>query len=478
MSTFVDTEQVYTFTGALRILREKIQTVLDSNTNKREGIPCLRVEVKVEPQDILSWLNQQTNPVKVYWKSRKGEFALAGVGAADSLQGNSPVNTDSLLTQINKNLSFAHPFQRYYGGMAFDPSNCARSQAHSFSFRFILPRFELFASSDETFLACNIFSKTAGEQNGQNILAELDRLNTSQVPPSTQIPQPQNRDDCPSKDQWQSRVQDIIDACGKKIYEKVVLARKSTFTFNKPVNPFAVLKRLDQWTSDCFLFSFQFQKGEVFLGASPERLFKRQDKSIETEAIAGTRRRGQTQTEDQQFMQELSESSKDSREHGLVVDMIQKNLSPLCEFLNNAQHPSLLSLKGGHHLISRFQGQLKEGILDRDLLRALHPTPAVAGCPTAQALNEIRSKEPFDRGWYAGPVGYIGKDETEFVVAIRSGLLRETTLDLFSGAGIIAQSSAVEEYNETEYKLGSFLKIFEPWSPIPPEAGRQGKRNP
>jgi menaquinone-specific isochorismate synthase len=94
------------------------------------------------------------------------------------------------------------------------------------------------------------------------------------------------------------------------------------------------------------------------------------------------------------------------------------------------------------------------------VLRALHPTPAVGGYPNGEALEEIRAFEPFDRGWYAGPIGWIGADAAEFAVGIRSGLVRGSRLALFSGAGIVEGSVPEDEWAEIEQKIGDFTGMF------------------
>ena len=96
------------------------------------------------------------------------------------------------------------------------------------------------------------------------------------------------------------------------------------------------------------------------------------------------------------------------------------------------------------------------------LLDRLHPTPAVGGYPTENALPEIARIEPFSRGWYAAPVGWIGAESTQFAVAIRSGLVQGKTMSLFSGAGIVRGSDPHEEWQEVENKIQDFLSVLGP----------------
>ena len=112
------------------------------------------------------------------------------------------------------------------------------------------------------------------------------------------------------------------------------------------------------------------------------------------------------------------------------------------------------------HLFSRMWGTLNDSVTDADLMRALHPTPAVGGVPTGVAMEAIAHHAPFDRGWYAGPVGWIGTDSSEFAVGIRSALIAKTRLSLFAGAGIVEGSVASDEWEEVEQKIFDFLQAL------------------
>ena len=109
---------------------------------------------------------------------------------------------------------------------------------------------------------------------------------------------------------------------------------------------------------------------------------------------------------------------------------------------------------------SKVQGIHLPKITDLELLPAFHPTPAVSGAPDPAARKLIRQLEPFDRGWYAGPVGWISLKEAEFAVGIRSGLLSGRVLRIFTGAGIVKGSLPEEEWREIEYKLQTWQHLF------------------
>ena len=155
--------------------------------------------------------------------------------------------------------------------------------------------------------------------------------------------------------------------------------------------------------------------------------------------------------------QELLNSEKELREHKYVVDNIKAALTSLCESYSVKKEASLLKLRQVQHLQTEFTGKLRAEIIDSDIIKSLHPTSAVGGFPAQSAQNRIAQCEPFDRGWYSGAVGWIGRNSAEMAVAIRSGLVKGKELKLHSGAGIVNGSTAALEWAEIESKIGSFI---------------------
>ena len=171
-------------------------------------------------------------------------------------------------------------------------------------------------------------------------------------------------------------------------------------------------------------------------------------------------REGESDEDDRRLGEKLLASGKETREHGYVAASTRRVLAELCRTLSGGEQRALVKLARVQHMIARFEGELDDGIGDRDILSALHPTPAVGGVPTDLARQRIAELEQFDRGWYAGPVGWVGCDSAEFAVGIRSALLHGSQLRLFSGAGIVDGSHPDREWDEIENKIGNFLKIF------------------
>ena len=241
---------------------------------------------------------------------------------------------------------------------------------------------------------------------------------------------------------------------------KVVLARQTTVALAAPVDPFALLSRLRQ--REGFVFGFESRPGHAFLGCSPERLFRRVGRALSTEALAGTRRRGSTPQQDQALAAELRDDAKERIEHHHVVEAIEADLAPLCTHLSRESSPQIRKLQRVQHLHTPFSGTLAAGVSNSDLLAAMHPTPAVCGRPTTISRQFIRQAEPFDRGWYAGPVGWIEDDRAEFAVAIRSALLVDGTLRFCTGAGIVAASRAESEWSELAAKSSGIIGLLHP----------------
>ena len=207
------------------------------------------------------------------------------------------------------------------------------------------------------------------------------------------------------------------------------------------------------------VFAYQLSEEETFLGSTPEKLYERNNLEIASDALAGTKPKGKTQEEEEKFRQELVESDKEQREFAFVKDFLFSTLTSKCNTLH-WQTPSIRSSSTVQHLYQKLIGQLKEGITDRDLIALLHPTPALGGKPKRAALEHLMNEEPFARGWYGAPIGWIEQNSADIAVAIRSCLMQKNTMHLFAAAGIVKGSDPMQEWEEIEHKLSQFLRIF------------------
>jgi menaquinone-specific isochorismate synthase len=147
-------------------------------------------------------------------------------------------------------------------------------------------------------------------------------------------------------------------------------------------------------------------------------------------------------------------SMKNKHEHKFALDSLVNALAPFCEQIDADPEPFSLSLPNVWHLASDVHGVLKENASALDLAAALHPTAAVAGTPTKAAQAYIDEHEPFDRGGYAGPVGWIGADgDGEWAIALRGAYLNDQTITAFAGCGVVAESDPEAELAETRLKF-------------------------
>ncbi len=454
ISTLTDGKTLSLRDAGCKLAQElsSIDTKLLLSTTKTQ---VYRREIPITDIDLLSWLYIQNNAVKIFWEDRTNDFMVAGIGAAHLLCAKQTQKSKEIIESIEKYLSPDFPNLKYFGGFCFNPKTRRQNEWKSFGrSRFVLPLIEIRKTKNTTTLACNILLDNDFDDTFRKLTELLKNLKGLQSPIETRLGVPLHRRNFPDEKTWKLSAAKIINAIEQNRFEKVVLTRSVRLSFKNPVNPFALMSRLRQTASNCFCFIFQFQDGESFLGTSPERLYRRERNHIETEALAGTRPR------DGKSNSDLLSSEKDRKEQDFVSRMIHDNLKMLCLDYVSDQNPSLLNWSAGHHLITRFKGQLKHGVGDQQLIEKLNPTPAVAGTPTDLALQAISKNEPFDRGWYCGPVGYFGLDTSEFAVAIRCGLLHNKSVYLYAGAGIIKESLAANEWDETENKLTAFLNSF------------------
>jgi isochorismate synthase len=268
-----------------------------------------------------------------------------------------------------------------------------------------------------------------------------------------------------SAETWKQIVADAVREMRQGAYDKVVLARAvQMIDLQQPFDVAQTLQRLSAGYPGAYVFALQRGK-HYFVGATPERLIcARAETShspyvIQTMALAGSAPRGTNEIEDKRLGMELLKSEKNQIEHRVVVETIRSALSNLCSRVWVAHEPHLLKLKNIQHLETAITGDLLPGHSILEAIEDLHPTPAVGGYPRHVALETIRRTEQLDRGWYAGPIGWIGAGGCgEFAVALRSGLITGRSATLFAGCGIVADSEPESEYAESCLKLQVMLR--------------------
>ena len=449
-----------TSTPALRSAASLLGQRLRRAARTWDGQGTLRVEVPVGPTDPLAWLDAQTSGPQVYWRGRGEAEGRAALGVAFGIEASSlhavPVGARLLLEGLP-------PRARLYGTARFAPdADVAPEWAPFGCVRFVLPRVELRSDGRSAALAVHL----APGESADDALPMLDALRAAAPSAAAAPPEALTRLDAPTFDAWSDAIGWSLGAFARGALDKVVLARRSRFVFDEPLDAAALLRRLEAATPRCFHALVRPRPGgAAFVTATPERLFALRGRALDTEAVAGTRPRAAHDADDDRLLDELLASAKDQREHAFVRDAIETRLRPLASSVDTDDRASAMTLTRGRHLYTGVRATLRPDATPLDVLAALHPTPAVGGTPRPAALAAIARLEPFDRGLYAGPVGWIGRDAdgveaAEFAVGIRSGLVDGDALSLYSGAGIVVGSEASAEWDEIEHKIGDFARVI------------------
>lgn len=427
-----------------RALVDAFDTAGTSGGLVRLSVPLIGVEP-------LDWLAAQTTKPALYWRDRDGQRRIAGVGVADRLDVGAGDAPETAVAKAERRLAATAADARYFGGLRFDREAAIGKPWQAFGHGWlILPRFEIVEEAGRLSLVCNLFP---ARDRARALLSELDAL--SDAPRTPAMPTLARRDrDAPSQRGWSDAVHAVTDGIARgEGWRKVVLARRTTLRCAEAIEPLGMLRSLAAGTPRCFHFHFDPGGGSAFLGATPEQLFHRTGSTVHSEALAGTRPRGADAAEDRALEAALVGSLKDGHEHGFVDTHVRQALAGMTTELTGEEAVSVLKLASVQHLVRRMHGTLREGCGDAALMQALHPTPAVCGEPPDAAVARIRALEPFDRGWYAGPVGYVGRDESRFAVGIRSAVVEGRTVALYTGAGVVEGSQPGDEWRELEAKL-------------------------
>jgi len=447
--------------SSARALAAAAVALLERPDSARGPQRIRRLEQAVAPVDLLGWLEGHPSSVRWFWADRENAFATAGIGMAWRAAVESAEAIAPLLTQIDE--IFRDAGVRMYGGLRFDAAREVSELWRGFGVaQFLVPRVELREDNGRCAIACHLDLPADAQRPGapQAIMAEILAAGEPGEFASNFDPTVVRRVDQPESAGWAAAVHTCLDAFAREAAEKIVLARQTDFFMAEPIAPMGLLRALLRGTPNSYHYCFQPEPGIAFVGASPERLYRRDGRSLETEALAGTRARGATPAEDERLGQELLESDKEQREHAHVSRTIRAVLRGLCERVEDGA-PRISRLGHVQHLLTPIHGTLRARASDADLVQGLHPTPAVGGVPRGEALAAIRALEPFDRGWYTGPIGWIGRDAAEFSVAIRSAIVHGDCVSVFTGNGIVPGSDADEEWQELETKLADFRGVLE-----------------
>jgi len=352
----------------------------------------------------------------------------------------------------------------WVGGFAFDPDGGASSAWSSLApASLALPELSICRSGGKAFLTLNAVVRP-GDDVGEKTAAMEARLAALRDEPLPLLdPHPTARVEIESvrpPGEFEGAVAAATERIAAGALSKVVLAREVRLSAAAAHDPAAVFGAIREQFSSCFCFCCGTPE-TAFVGASPELLLRRSGASVSTVALAGSTRRSSDPAVDDHLAEQLLRSDKDRREQAIVAERIARALRPHAVWVEAAAEPEIVKVANIQHLATPIVAQLAEPRSAVELVGLLHPTPAVGGEPDELAKATIAELEQMDRGWYAGPVGWMDATEDgEFCVALRSALLRDREARLYAGVGVVAGSDPAAELAETEIKLDALLPLL------------------
>jgi salicylate biosynthesis isochorismate synthase len=403
------------------------------------------------------------------WEQPDRGFALAALGSAAEVVSRGPGRFDDLSAEcarIGRGRSADEPENLpagagpvWVGGFAFDADGGGSPHWSSFPpALMVLPELSMARVDGTTYLT---LSALADDGAAERVGRRLAGLRESELPLLDPHPSGETtiRSVAPPG-RYEEAVAEAVERIRGGELEKIVLAREVTVEAPAAHEPAALFGALRELFPSCFCFCAGSPEG-AFIGASPELLVRRRGATAATVALAGSTRRSADPAVDDHLGEQLLQSAKDRTEQRIVARRIERALRRRAVWVHAESEPVLIKVANIQHLATPIGAQLADPASAIELAGILHPTPAVGAEPSDRGLAAIGALERLDRGWYAGPVGWMdAAEDGEFCVALRSALLRDRTAHLYAGAGIVADSDPAAELAETEIKLGALLPLL------------------
>jgi isochorismate synthase len=408
------------------------------------------------------------------WEQPDREFALAAVGTAHEVvsrgadrfqevaQGCLAIGRDRISSGQEALSAGAGPL--WTGGFAFADDGGADPSWSSFPpALMVLPELSLRREGADVHLTLNAFGGPGvdHDQALERLRARLAAVHDASLPMLD--PARMGRTEIDSvrpPSEFEASVSAAVSRIREGELEKVVLAREVLLRAPTAYDAAAVFGAMRELFPACFCFCCGTPEA-AFIAASPELLIRRSGASASTVALAGSARRSSDPAVDDHLGERLLQSAPDRSEHEIVARRIVSRLRRHAVWVESAPEPGLVKIANIQHLATPIHAQLAEPRSAVELAGLLHPTPAVGGDPWPAAGELIDELEGMDRGWYAGPVGWMdAAEDGEFCVSVRSALLRDREAHLYAGNGIVADSEPAAELAETELKLEAMLPLL------------------
>lgn len=385
---------------------------------------------------LLAWLKAQHLFPQYYLNFRDSDNKIAALGKVRSF--GDEISAQQFIEQTQQPL---------IGGLTFDKKG-----------HFWLPRLLIEQQKHQVVISVFMDNQADLAQEKQQALsaiqtlthfAELEPLNSQ----ARLVSQKANQEE------WCHWVEQALRAIEQGELNKVVLANESLFESAQPINAKDFLAESEKQNTGCYHFLYAETPESTFVGSTPERLFERRGVQVKTEALAGTALMSDDVQQNQAQADWLLHDQKNDDENWLVVKDICDNLQ---EFVSHIQvgDVELKQLRRVQHLRRCIQAELEPSFADAACLHAIHPTAAVSGLPQQNALAFLQKTENFDRTWYAGTLGMMTQSHGEFCVTIRCAFIEQNNIRIFAGAGIVAGSIPLLEWQEIERKASGLVTLL------------------
>ncbi|WP_226035852.1 isochorismate synthase [Aquibacillus saliphilus] len=406
---------------------------------------------------------------RVFWASTSENFFLVGAGEAFDIRATTD-RFEQTEAQFKLMLQDALIFNSYrvpgtgpiaIGGFSFDPKKektILWEKFHDSQFR--VPAYLLTIEDGATYLTINTMVRA--EDHQRQLEYSIDQHKNILLDSNATLPDGPVITNKTELDPlgWKELVGQATSHIKEEKVDKIVLAREMRVHFEKKATLSPILSKLINTQTNSYVFSFE-NDDDCFLGATPERLVRVENQQLLSTCLAGTAPRGNNELEDTQIGLELINDVKNREEHEFVVKMIRDAVTACCWDVDVPKEPVLYPLKHLQHLYTPVKAKLKKEYSIIDVVKRLHPTPALGGLPKDKSLLYIREYEKLDRGWYGAPIGWMDAYKNgEFAVAIRSALIQGTEASLFSGCGVVKESDPEAEYQETNIKFTPMLSVL------------------
>ena len=361
------------------------------------------------------------------------------------------------------------PRIRFYGGFSFRADHARDGVWQAFpAWLFHVPIFELEGDgSGDAWLRARAF---VSEDESDDVLvrlrhraeelrAELTTFMDKRAPAPRTVP---GRRTTTGRASWEHAVEESLDAIRGGVVSKAVLARTLDVDLEDAIDAVDVVLHLWDSNRGSHVFMFEPAPGSALVGAAPETVATLRDGVFHATAVAGSIRRGATPREQAELATQLLASEKDRVEQRITLDDMIARLETVGHQVRADPQPHVLTLARILHLETEIRASVPAGVGVLDLLRLLHPTPAVCGLPRDAAMALLAKEETFDRGWYSGPVGWFDAEGNGiFAPALRTGVSAGSGWRLFAGAGIVEGSVPALEWDETAIKFEPMLRALE-----------------